>query len=62
MTPGSGATKPGLPGSTISKAFGIPAAAIGHDTARIGDGPDMMARGLVTHANAPARTLGCRPG
>jgi len=39
----------------------IPAAAVGHNTARIGDGPDMIARGVVTHANRPALALGCKP-
>src|SRR5205085_1536569 len=42
--------------------LGIPAAAVGHDTARIGDGSDMMARGVITHANAPAIALGCQSG
>src|SRR5439155_22391997 len=34
----------------------------GHETARIGDGSDMIARGIITHANPPADALGCRPG
>ncbi|MBV8088861.1 MAG: hypothetical protein JO139_04680, partial [Alphaproteobacteria bacterium] len=42
--------------------LGIPAAAVGHDSARIGDGADMMARGRITHANGLAQALGCRPG
>ena len=35
---------------------------VGHDTARIGDGADMMARGVITHANTLAQALACRPG
>jgi hypothetical protein len=59
---GVGRDQAGIAGLDYLEEFGIPAAAIGHETARIGDGPDMMARGLVTHANAAARALGCRPG
>ena len=39
-----------------------PGRAVGHRTARIGDGADMLARGVITHANALALALGCRPG
>src|SRR5207248_10029395 len=42
--------------------LGVAAATVGHDTARIGDGADMMARGVITYANALAETLGCRAG
>ncbi len=59
---GVGRDGAGIAGLHYLARFGIPAAAIGHMTARIGDGADMMARGLVTHANAPAMKLGCRPG
>jgi len=59
---GVGRDQAGLAGLDYLEGFGIPAAAIGYDTARIGDGADMMARGLVTYANASARALGCRVG
>jgi len=59
---GVGRDQAGIAGLDYLEGFGIPAAAIGHSTARIGDGPVMMARGLLTHANASARALGCRPG
>jgi hypothetical protein len=59
---GVGRDQAGLAGLDYLEGFGIPAAAIGHDTARIGDGADMMARGLVSYANASARALGCRVG
>ena len=52
----------GISGLDYLAGLGIPAAAVGHDTARIGDGPDMIARGIVTHANPQAVALGCRPG
>jgi len=56
---GVGRDRAGIAGLDYLEGFGIPAAAIGYNTARIGDGADMMARGLVTHANASARELGC---
>jgi uncharacterized protein YunC (DUF1805 family) len=37
---------------------GIAAAAVSHAGARIGDPADMMARGAISHANAPARAVG----
>ena len=42
--------------------LGVPAAAIGHMSARIGDGADMAGRGVVTHVNDPAARFGCAPG
>jgi hypothetical protein len=59
---GIGRDRAGIAGLGYLAQFGIPAAAIDHMSARIGDGADMMARGLVTHANPPAAALGCRPG
>src|ERR1700751_5857423 len=59
---GVGCDQAGIAGLDYLEGFGIPAAAIGHDSARIGDGPDMMGRGRVTYANASAGALGCRPG
>ena len=52
----------GISGLDYLAGLGIPAAAVGHDTARIGDGADMIARGIVTHANPQAVALGCRTG
>jgi hypothetical protein len=59
---GVGRDQAGIAGLDYLAGLGIPAAAVGHDTARIGDGSDMMARGIITHANPPAIALGCRPG
>src|SRR5580700_73023 len=59
---GVGRDEAGIAGLDYLAGLGIPAAAVGHQTARIGDGPDMMARGIVTHANSPAIALGCQSG
>src|SRR5437868_6941190 len=59
---GVGRDRAGISGLAYLQELGRPAATIGHDTARIGDGADMLARGVITHANALAEALGCRPG
>jgi hypothetical protein len=59
---GGGRDRAGIAGLDYLGTFGIPAATVGHDSARIGDGADMMARGRLTHVNRTAQTLGCRPG
>lgn len=59
---GVGRDDAGISGLGYLAALGIPAAAVGHRTARIGDGSDMMARGVITHANPPAIALGCQAG
>ena len=59
---GVGRDRAGIAGLDYLATLGIPAAAVGHDSARIGDGADMMARGRITYVNAPAQALGCRPG
>jgi hypothetical protein len=59
---GVGRDHAGIAGLAYLAELGIPAAAVGHMTARIGDGADMMARGVVTHANPSAIVLGCRAG
>ena len=48
---GIGRDRAGIAGLDYLAELGIPAAAVGNMTARIGDGADMMARGIVTHAN-----------
>jgi hypothetical protein len=59
---GVGRDEAGIAGLDYLAGLGIPAATVGHGTARIGDGSDMMARGVITHANAPAIALGCQSG
>src|SRR5260221_1135235 len=59
---GIGKDRAGIGGLDYLDALGIAAATIGHDTARIGDGADMLARGIITHPNALAAALGVRRG
>ena len=59
---GVGRDRAGIAGLDYLQEFGIAAATVGHDTARIGDGADMMARGVVTHANRLAASLGVKAG
>jgi hypothetical protein len=59
---GVGRDEAGVAGLDYLAGLGVPAATVGHDTARIGDGADMIARGILTHANPPAIALGCEPG
>ena len=59
---GIGRDSAGIAGLDYLAQLGIPAAAVGAMTARIGDGADMMARGVITHANPLATALGCCAG
>ena len=56
-----GRDRAGIAGLDYLQELGIAAATVGHDTARIGDGGDMMAHGVITHANALALSLGVEP-
>jgi hypothetical protein len=59
---GIGRDRAGIAGLDYLQELGIAAATVGHHTARIGDGADMTARGVITHANGLAEAFGCRPG
>jgi hypothetical protein len=59
---GVGRNDAGIAGLGYLAALGIPAAAVRHDTARIGDGSDMIRRGVIGHVNPPATAVGCRAG
>jgi hypothetical protein len=59
---GIGRDRAGIGGLHYLEELGIAAATVGHDTARIGDGADMMANGVITHANARAALLGVGVG
>ncbi len=59
---GIGRERAGVGGLAWLGERGIPAGAIGHRTARIGDGEDMLARGLLSVVNEPARRLGIAVG
>jgi hypothetical protein len=59
---GIGRDRAGIGGLDYLEEFGIAAATVGHHTARIGDGADMMAYGVISHANRLAASLGVSPG
>lgn len=59
---GRGLDDAGIGGLGYLQALGIPAAAVDCMTARIGDGADMNARGIISHANALAAALGVTRG
>jgi hypothetical protein len=59
---GRGLDDAGIAGLGYLDELDIPAATVGHETAQIGDGADMMRRGTLTHVNAAAVALGCRVG
>jgi hypothetical protein len=55
---GFGRERAGVAGLLDLEEIGLPAAAISHRSARIGDGADGERRGLLSCVNAPARALG----
>jgi hypothetical protein len=59
---GVGKDNAGISGLPDLDALGMAAATIGHRSARIGDGADMAARGIISHVNSAAGKLGCAPG
>jgi hypothetical protein len=59
---GIGLEDAGIAGVLALSGVGMAAAAVGNETARIGDAGDMMARGRISRANAVAAALGVAPG
>jgi hypothetical protein len=59
---GVGRERAGIGGLTLLADLGVPGAAIGHRSARIGDGVDCAKRGVISHINAPAAGIGLRVG
>jgi hypothetical protein len=59
---GIGRERAGVAGLTLLDAYDVPAAAIGHASARIGDGADCKARGVLSVVNDAAGRLGIRVG
>jgi hypothetical protein len=59
---GIGRDAAGIGGLDWLAGQGVPGATVGFRTARIGDGADMMARGVLSFVNAPAAALGLAPG
>lgn len=59
---GIGRERAGVAGLGLLEGLGVPAATISHLSARIGDGRDGVARGVLSTANGPATQLGLVPG
>lgn len=59
---GIGCDAAGISGVMALERAGIAAAAVAHDSARIGDGADIAARGRVSRTNAIASAAGVVPG
>src|SRR5512140_2085758 len=59
---GVGKDRAGIAGLVYLEAIGMAAAAVDCMSARIGDGADMLARGVVSHANVFAAFCGVVAG
>lgn len=59
---GVGKDAAGIAGLAYLEGIGTAAAAVAHTSARIGDGADALARGVVSHANLLAAAVGVAPG
>ncbi len=59
---GIGLDEAGVAGLAYLEAFGIAAAAVDHRSARIGDGPDTLASGVISRVNRLAAACGVAPG
>jgi hypothetical protein len=59
---GLGLDRAGIASLDYLDALGLAAATIDYRSARIGDGADMAARGVVSFVNRAAEALGCKPG
>ena len=59
---GVGRERAGIACLAYCEQLGMAAAVISHASARIGEAADMMRRGVISDANAVARTAGCTPG
>lgn len=59
---GVGKEQAGIAGLSYLDSHGVPAAAVDHWSARIGDGADTLEHGVLSHVNELARQCGCAPG
>lgn len=59
---GLGKDEAGIAGLAYLDAIGMAAAAVAHTSARIGDGADTLARGVVSRVNVSAAASGVAPG
>lgn len=59
---GVGKDRAGIAALDMLQVRGIPAGAVAHTSARIGDAQDAWDNGILSHVNAAARALGLAPG
>jgi len=59
---GVGKDQAGIGSLAYLEALGMAAATVSHASARIGDGEDFLARGVISHLNTIAADLGCAAG
>lgn len=59
---GVGKDKAGIGSLDYLDRLGMAAATVSHMSARIGDGDDFLARGVISHVNRTAAALGCAAG
>ena len=59
---GVGLDDAGIAGLEWLEASGMAVATVAHTSARIGDGADSLARGVISHCNAGAAAAGVHPG
>jgi hypothetical protein len=59
---GVGKDEAGVSGLPALADLGMAAAVVSHETARIGDGADTLARGVVSRVNTVAAACGVKPG
>lgn len=59
---GGGLDGAGFASLLLLDGIGMAAATVAHHSARVGDGADMLARGIISHVNATAARLGCAVG
>jgi hypothetical protein len=59
---GVGLDAAGIEGLGFLEALGLAGATVDYRSARIGDGIDAFARGIISHVNEPAAKLGCVVG
>jgi hypothetical protein len=59
---GIGKDDAGIGSLAYLDGIGMPAAVLDHQSARIADGRDQLARGTVSHVNQSAAALGCAAG
>jgi hypothetical protein len=59
---GIGCDAAGVAGLPVGEAAGLAVAAVSHESARIGDGADTLASGVVSHVNLVAASCGVHGG